>query len=61
MQPVVVLQMLLLLMLANGTPVIVKKVIGDRYSHPLDGHLSFVDGRPLLGKSKTIRGVALAV
>lgn len=61
MHPVVVLQLLFLLMLANGTPVIAKKVFGDRYSYPLDGHLSFFDGRRLLGKSKTLRGVALAV
>jgi CDP-diglyceride synthetase len=61
MQPVLVLQLLFLLLLANGTPVIAKKIFGDRYSHPLDGNLVFPDGRPLFGRSKTIRGVALAV
>jgi CDP-2,3-bis-(O-geranylgeranyl)-sn-glycerol synthase len=61
MQPVVVLQLLLLLMLANGTPVIAKKVLGARYSYPLDGNLTFADGRPVFGRSKTIRGVVLAV
>ena len=48
-------------MLANGTPVIAKKILGDRYSYPLDGNLRFADGRPLFGRSKTIRGVVLAV
>src|SRR3954468_18605315 len=61
MNPLVVLQLLILLMLANGTPLIAKKMIGDYYSYPLDGNLTFADGRPVLGRSKTIRGVVLAV
>jgi CDP-2,3-bis-(O-geranylgeranyl)-sn-glycerol synthase len=61
MHPVVVLQLLILLMLANGTPVIAKKMLGVRYSYPLDGNLTFADGRPVFGRSKTIRGVVLAV
>ena len=40
---------------------IAKKVLGDRYSYPLDGNLRFADGRPVLGRSKTIRGIVLAV
>jgi CDP-diglyceride synthetase len=58
---VVVLQLLILLMLANGTPVIAKKMFRGHYSYPLDGNLTFADGRPVFGRSKTIRGVALAV
>ena len=61
MHPVIVLQLLILLMLANGTPVIAKKVFGDRYSRPLDANLAFGDGRPVFGKSKTTRGIVLAV
>jgi CDP-diglyceride synthetase len=61
MQPVLILQLLVLLMLANGTPLMAKRILGDRYSYPLDGNLSFVDGRPLFGRSKTIRGVVLAI
>ena len=61
MHPVVVVQLLILLMLANGTPVIAKKMVGRHYSYPLDGNLTFADGRPVLGRSKTIRGVVLAV
>jgi len=61
MQPLVVSQLLVLLGLANGTPVVVKKILGDRFSYPLDGNLRFVDGRPLFGRSKTVRGVALAI
>jgi CDP-2,3-bis-(O-geranylgeranyl)-sn-glycerol synthase len=54
-------QLLFLLMLANGTPVIAKKILGVRYSYPVDCRLTFADGRPLLGRSKTFRGVVLAV
>jgi CDP-2,3-bis-(O-geranylgeranyl)-sn-glycerol synthase len=61
MHPIAVLQLLILLMLANGTPVIVKKMLGGHYSYPLDGDLTFADGRPIFGRSKTIRGIALAV
>lgn len=61
MHPVVILQLLVLLMLANGTPLIAKKVLGERYSRPLDGNLTFADGRPVFGRSKTIRGIVLAV
>src|SRR5690348_12582575 len=61
MQPILILQLLLLLMLANGTPLLAKKVLGERYSYPLDCNLKFSDGRPVFGRSKTIRGVVLAV
>jgi CDP-diglyceride synthetase len=61
MHPFAIGQLLLLLMLANGTPVIAKKIFGARYSYPLDCGLIFADGRPLLGRSKTIRGVVLAL
>jgi CDP-diglyceride synthetase len=61
MHPVIVLQLLILLMLANGTPVIAKKVLGGYYSYPLDGNLTFADRQPVFGRSKTIRGILLAV
>ena len=61
MHPVVDLQLLTMLMLANGTPVIAKKMLGGQYSYPLDGNLTFADGRPVFGRSKTIRGILLSV
>lgn len=60
MHPVRILQLLFLLMLANGTPVIAKKLFGERCAWPLDGGLRFVDGRPLFGRAKTVRGIVLA-
>ncbi len=56
-----ILQSLVLLTFANGTPVIAKKIFGSRLAFPLDAEVHFVDGRPLLGQSKTIRGVVLSV
>ena len=57
----VLLQLLVLLTLANGAPVVAKKMFGDRFSVPLDGGLAFLDGRPLFGKSKTLRGIVVAI
>ncbi|MCH4559169.1 CDP-archaeol synthase [Mesorhizobium jarvisii] len=54
-------QCLVLLTLANGVPVIAKKMLGDWLAWPIDGGWLFSDGRPLLGKSKTLRGFALAI
>jgi hypothetical protein len=61
MHPYLILQLLCLLLLANGTPIIAKKILQNHYSNPLDGDRRFLDGRPLLGRSKTIRGVLLAI
>jgi CDP-2,3-bis-(O-geranylgeranyl)-sn-glycerol synthase len=58
---VAILQLLVLLTLANGTPVIAKKLLSERFAWPLDGGIEFLDGRPLLGTSKTVRGIVLAV
>ena len=56
-----VLQTLLLLAAANSAPVIAKKLLGQSLSYPLDGGFAFVDGRPIFGPSKTIRGIVCAV
>lgn len=52
---------LFLLLVANGTPVLASKFLGDHAAWPLDGHLMAADGQPLLGESKTFRGILLAV
>jgi hypothetical protein len=61
MHSLAIAQMLSLLALANGSPVIAKQVLGDRFSYPLDLNRKFVDGKPLFGSSKTIRGVLIAI
>lgn len=55
------LRALVLLGVANAAPVAAKRVLGARWSAPLDGGLRFVDGLPLLGPAKTVRGVVASV
>ena len=54
-------RLLLLVVLANAMPVVAKKVLGDRFSRPLDGGARCHDGQPLFGASKTMRGIILSV
>jgi CDP-diglyceride synthetase len=61
MQAILILQLLILLAVANGTAVVAKKVLGDAFARPLDGGAVFVDGRPLFGPTKTIRGIVLSL
>jgi hypothetical protein len=61
MQPVLLFKLLLLLAVANGTPLFAKKLFGDNLSYPVDGRLLFLDGRRVFGPSKTIRGATLAI
>jgi len=55
------LRALLLLVVANSAPVLGHKLFGQRLDYPLDGGWRFFDGRPLLGPSKTLRGVVLSL
>ena len=56
-----VAQLLALLTIANGTPVIAAKVFGNNLAGPIDGNVAFLDGRPIFGPSKTLRGVVLSI
>ncbi len=55
------MQAMVLVAAANGTPVVAKKVFSSHFARPLDAGLRFIDRRPLLGSSKTIRGVVLSI
>jgi CDP-diglyceride synthetase len=59
--PLLIAQVFLLLNLANGVPVIAKKLLGTFLAHPLDGGITLADGQRLFGDSKTIRGVGLSI
>jgi hypothetical protein len=61
MQFLHILQLLALMTLANGTPILAKKIFGPRSSFPVDAGIVFFDGRPLFGPSKTIRGILISV
>ncbi len=56
-----ILQILILLTVANGTPVVAKRIFGDRFAWPVDGGLVLPDRRPLFGRSKTLRGIVAAL
>lgn len=55
------LRLLLLLSVANISPIVLKSMLGDQWNTPIDFGRSFTDGRPLLGASKTWRGLAAAM
>ena len=61
MDPLTIIVPLLLLLAANGAPVGARLLMRDRFAAPLDGGLTFVDGRPLLGRAKSWRGLLAAV
>src|SRR6202049_4117631 len=61
MQVVRSLQLLVLMTLANATPIVANKVFGPRFARPLDAGIIFFDGRPLFGPSKTIRGIVASI
>ncbi len=54
-------QTLILLMIANGSPVIAQKLFGNRWSWPVDAGKIWRDGRLALGASKTVRGVICSI
>ncbi len=55
------LMALLLLVLVNSAPILLKRLLGPRLAWPLDNGWAFLDGRPLLGTSKTWRGLIAAI
>jgi hypothetical protein len=59
--PLAILRTLLLLGIANGTPVLAKKLLKDRFAAPLDAGMKLGDGQPLFGASKTARGLVVSI
>lgn len=55
------LQLLVLIGIANGAPILAENMLHRRLDYPVDCHVTFVDGRRLLGSSKTIRGLLAAL
>jgi CDP-2,3-bis-(O-geranylgeranyl)-sn-glycerol synthase len=61
MQYFLLLELLTLLVVANGAAVGAKKLLGAASARPLDGGALFLDGQPVFGPSKTIRGIVASV
>ncbi len=61
MHVLAIAQILILLVLANGSPVIAKQILRDRFSTPLDLNGTFIDGKPIFGRSKTICGLLISI
>ena len=61
MDPLLIAQLLALLAVANGTPIIVERFLGKFLAFPIDGGATLADGKPLFGSSKTLRGLALSI
>lgn len=53
----IALELFVMLVFANGTPVVAAALLKKLWSAPVDGGRLWRDGRPVLGKSKTWRGV----
>ncbi|WP_455207662.1 CDP-archaeol synthase [Kaarinaea lacus] len=49
---------LLLIVIANGAPILSRFILGDRLMFPVDFFANFFDGRRLFGNSKTWIGLA---
>src|ERR1700730_11262579 len=56
-----IVRLAILLAVANGAPVIGTRIFGQRFSFQIDGGAEFVDGKPVFGKSKTVRGIVLSI
>jgi len=61
MQASLLLQLLILLVVANGAAVVAKKLLGDALGRPLDGGALFFDRQPIFGPAKTIRGIVASL
>lgn len=55
------IQAIALLVVANGAPVLVNKILGKRWAWPVDNSLKLPDGHRLFGNTKTWRGLCSAV
>ena len=55
------IKILILLFSANGAPIIGTKIFAEKWQFPVDFNANFIDSKPLLGKSKTYRGLILSL
>jgi CDP-archaeol synthase len=54
------LKLFMLIIVANGSPIAARKLLGARWQSPLDAGKRFIDNQPLFGATKTWRGILTA-
>ena len=52
--------LLLLIIIANALPIIIRNIFKNTWNHPIDNGVLFIDDQPLLGNSKTWRGLIIS-
>jgi CDP-2,3-bis-(O-geranylgeranyl)-sn-glycerol synthase len=55
------IKLLILLAIANGSPILAAKLFGKRGRKPIDNGYTLSDGNPLFGRSKTWRGLISSI
>lgn len=55
------IELILLLLTANGAPIVLRWLLGKHYAWPADCGMRLADGRPMFGASKTFRGLIAAL
>ncbi len=51
----------ILLLVANGAPIVASRLLGSRYARPVDSGRVRRDGRAIFGPTKTWRGIVAAI
>lgn len=51
------IKLMALLIIANGTPILARKIMGSRLAYPVDASIVWPDGRPVFGPSKSWLGL----
>ena len=53
--------LLLLIIVANASPIIARNLLANKWSFSIDAGMKFIDGQPILGTSKTWRGILASI
>lgn len=55
------IHLLILVITANASPILLRKLLNDRFNYAVDGNKLFPDGYRILGESVTWRGIIIAI
>jgi len=51
------IHLLLMIIVANGSPIIIRNLLRNKWNYAVDADMVFINGQPLFGTSKTWRGI----